>query len=112
VSSALLVLEPQRRFAFTWNAPLDQPEARKQRTVVTLDFAAAGGGRTQLRITDWGWGEGPEWDRAYEYFDRAWNHVVLPSLEHRFDEGPIDWSKRPELAPIARTLKLDLQPTP
>jgi uncharacterized protein YndB with AHSA1/START domain len=108
----ILVLEPQRRFAFTWNAPLDQPEVRRQRTIVTLDFADAGGGRTKLRITHWGWGEGPEWDRAYEYFDRAWNHAVLPSLEHHFAEGPIDWSKRPELTPIAGTLKLDLQPTP
>jgi hypothetical protein len=86
--------------------------ARKQRTVVTLDFADAGGGRTHLRVTHWGWGEGPEWDRAYEYFDQAWNHGVLPSLKRRFDEGPIDWSKRPELAPIAQTLKLDLQPRP
>jgi uncharacterized protein YndB with AHSA1/START domain len=106
----ILVLEPQKRFAFTWNAPLDQPEARSQRTVVTLDFADTGPGRTRLRLTHWGWGEGPEWDRAYEHFDRAWSRMVLPSLKHRFEEGPIDWARRPELVPVAETLKIELQP--
>jgi uncharacterized protein YndB with AHSA1/START domain len=84
----ILVVEPTKRFVFTWNAPLDQPEVRRQRTVVTLDFAPIGEGRTRLRMTHSGWGEGPEWDRAYEYFDQAWNHFVLPNLKRRFEEGP------------------------
>ncbi len=29
-----------------------------------------------------------------------------------FEEGPIDWSNRPELVPIVQTLKIDLQPKP
>jgi uncharacterized protein YndB with AHSA1/START domain len=108
----ILVLEPRKRLAFTWNAPTDQPEVRKQRTVVTLEFSEAGEGRTRLRMTHWGWGEGPEWDRAYEYFDRAWSHSVLPRLKRRFEKGPIDLSERPELAAVAPTLKLDLEPRP
>jgi uncharacterized protein YndB with AHSA1/START domain len=108
----LLVVEPHKRLAFTWSAPPDQVYARGQRTVVTLDFAEAGEGRTRLRLTHWGWGEGPEWDRAYDYFDRAWRAFVLPHLKHRFEEGPIDWEKRPEVAPVAATLKVELQPKP
>lgn len=108
----ILVFEPARRLAFTWNAPIVQPEARAQRTVVTLDFADAGGERTRLRLTHSGWGEGPHWDRAYEYFDHAWNDFVLPSLRRRFEEGPIDWSNVPDLVPVADTLKLDLRRAP
>jgi uncharacterized protein YndB with AHSA1/START domain len=106
----ILVFEPGRRLAFTWNAPTTQPVARAQRTVVTLDFADVGSGRTRLRLTHSGWGEGPDWDRAYEYFDHAWRGFVLPSLRRRFDEGPIDWTRPPDLVPVARTLKVDLRP--
>lgn len=108
----ILVFERERRLAFTWNAPTAQPVARAQRTVVTLDFADAGGGHTRLRFTHSGWGDGPHWDRAYEYFDEAWNGFVLPSLVRRFEKGPIDWSKPPDLVPVAPTLKLELAATP
>ena len=37
-----------------------------------------------------GWGDGGEWDKAYDYFDRAWD-AVLANLQKRFAEGPIDW---------------------
>jgi hypothetical protein len=40
---------------------------------------------------------GGEWDQAYEYFQRAWNRVVLPRLKYRFAVGPIDWQHPPDL---------------
>ena len=100
----ILVLEPHERFAFTWNAPLEQPYVRSQRTIVMLELEPVGKNRTLLRFTHSGWGEGPAWDTAFEYFDRAWNHHVLARLVHRFVEGPIDWSSVPSLGPVAASL--------
>ena len=106
----ILAFEPPRRIAFTWNAPPAQPFVRAQRTVVTLDLAAIDAARTRLRFTHSGWGEGPEWDAAYAYFDSAWNKFVLPSLVRRFAIGPIDWKSRPSLEPVAASLRAELVP--
>lgn len=108
----ILVYEPRQRLAFTWNAPPDLPNVRAQRTLVTLDFEAQGEKRTRLTFTQAGWGAGPEWDKAYAYFDRAWGGVVLPSLVHRFSKGPIDWKNRPQLMPLPGTLRVTLAPSP
>jgi uncharacterized protein YndB with AHSA1/START domain len=104
----LLVLEPPRRLAFTWDAPPDQPAIRAQRTIVYVDLEPEGARRTRLRFTHLGWGTGPDWDKAYDYFDRAWNAVVLPRLRHRFARGPIDWTRPPQLEPLAPTIKATL----
>jgi uncharacterized protein YndB with AHSA1/START domain len=101
----LLVLEPPHRLAFTWDAPADQPEIRAQRTVVYVELTADGERATSLRFTHLGWGKGPQWDAAFDYFDQAWNAVVLPRLRERFLRGPIDWTRPPRLAPVAPTLK-------
>ena len=107
-----LVWEPQRRLAFTWNAPADQAYVRAQRTVVTIELEAAGEKRTRLTFTHGGWGQGPEWDKAYAYFDKAWGGFVLPNLQHRLAKGPIDWKNRPQLAPLPKTLQVTLTPSP
>src|SRR5262245_15297140 len=91
----ILGVEPFRRFAFTWNAPPSIPAIRGQRTLVVLDFAPLGEKQTQLRFTELGWGEGADWDKAYEYFDQAWGSIVLPRLLVRFQKGPIDWQAPP-----------------
>jgi uncharacterized protein YndB with AHSA1/START domain len=100
----ILDVDPERRFVFTWNAPPSIPSIRGRRTVVVLDFAPAGERATRLRFTHLGWGEGPDWDRAYAYFDQAWGGFVLPSLVRRFEQGPIDWQAPPELTRIQPTL--------
>lgn len=104
----ILVYEAQRRLSFTWNAPASQPYARAQRTVVTIQLQPLPPGRTRLTFTHAGWGEGPEWNRAYDYFDHAWNAVVLPRLRHRIGSGPVDWAQPPVLEPVASTLKTSL----
>jgi uncharacterized protein YndB with AHSA1/START domain len=106
----ILDVEPQRRFAFTWNAPPSIPTIRGRRTVVVLDFAPEGESRTRLRFTHAGWGDGPGWDAAYDYFARAWSVQVLPYLLHRFEHGPIHWAQPPEVAPIPGPFKLELVP--
>ena len=47
--------------------------------------------QTRVTLTHTGWGDGGEWDKAYDYFDRAWG-TVLENLQRRFDTGPRDWS--------------------
>ena len=96
----ILVFEPHTRLSFTWNAPATLPTVREQRTVVTIEFSAVDDGHTRLRFTHAGWGQGAEWDAAFAYFDRAWGGFVLPSLVHRFKEGPMDWQKMPALASL------------
>lgn len=66
---------------------------RKVHTRVVIELEALGSRQTRVRLThdSFGWGE--EWDKTFVYFDRAWDYV-LGNLKKRFDEGPIDWSKR------------------
>jgi len=77
----LLAVEPNRRLAFTWNAPATLPYARAQRTVVTVDFATVGKDSTRVTLRHIGWGTGPEWDEAIRYFEPAWNGFVNPRIE-------------------------------
>ncbi len=104
----ILVFQPSRRLAFTWNAPPTLPEMRGQRTVVYIDLEPAGQGRTRMTFTHAGWGEGPDWDAAYEYFDKAWNGFVLPMLQHRVTHGPVDWKNAPKVKPVVESLKVKL----
>lgn len=85
----LAVQEP-RMLSFTWNAPPQLPEVRGQRTAVTVRLKPAGEGATEVRLVHGGWGDGGQWDKAYEYFDGAWGRV-LANLAKRYEEGPIDW---------------------
>ena len=86
----VLAVQEGRLISFTWNAPPHLPEARKQRTLVTVRLAPDGDARTRVRLRQVGWGEGGEWDQAFQYFDRAWASV-LAALQKRFVEGPRDW---------------------
>lgn len=102
----ILSFEPLRRIAFTWNAPQSIPEIRGQRTMVIVEFHPLGAGRTRVRFTELGWGEGEQWDKAYDYFDHAWNDIVLPRFRYAMDVGPLDWQNVPELKPVTTSLKV------
>jgi len=102
----ILGLEPMRRFAFTWTAPPTIPDIRGQRTMVILEFEKKDARRTLVRFTQLGWGEGASWDEAYEYFDHAWNEVVLPRFRYAMEVGAINWEKTPKVPPLASTLKV------
>lgn len=93
----VLAIQPMKMFSFTWNAPLIYPTVRGQRTHVTLRFIPEEEG---IRVTlhHDGWGSGGEWDKTFEYFERAWKEVVLPRLRYRFEHGPINWDDPPSVA--------------
>lgn len=89
----VMAVEPNKMFSFSWDAPGNWPNIRKQRTLVVLKFKALENGSTALSFCQTGWGDGEEWDQVYDYFTEAWDDV-LDRLIERFEEGPIDWKKR------------------
>ena len=107
----IMVVEPPKRFVFTWNAPETMPSIRAQRTIVEIRLEPAPEG-TRMTFTHSGWGSGTEWDQAYDYFDKAWGGFVLPSLAHRAQHGPRDWSQNPTLTalPSMRTVLRAVRP--
>lgn len=86
-----MALQPKKMISFDWNAPPHMPEARAQRTFVTVRFEAVNDKQTRVSLVHTGWGDGGEWDKAYAYFNGAWG-AVLGNLQKRFDNGPQDWS--------------------
>ena len=86
-----MALQPKSMLSFDWNAPPSLPVARAQRTFVVVRLEAVSPKQTRVTLTHTGWGDGGEWDKAYDYFDRAWG-TVLENLQRRFDTGPRDWS--------------------
>jgi uncharacterized protein YndB with AHSA1/START domain len=87
---------PMESVAFTWNATPQHEVIRSAglHTIVYLRFTGLGPQKTRIRFSQQGWGEGPEWEQVYEYFQTAWD-VVLGRLKIRFASGPIDWNHPP-----------------
>jgi uncharacterized protein YndB with AHSA1/START domain len=88
-----LALQDRKMLTFTWNAPPHLPEARAQRTYVTVRLKPIGDNETHVTLHHGGWGDGGQWDQAYAYFDKAWGNV-LANLQKRFADGkPYDWTE-------------------
>jgi Activator of Hsp90 ATPase homolog 1-like protein len=87
-----MALQPKKMISFDWNAPPNLPEARAQRTFVTVRFEPVSEKQTRVTMYHAGWGDGGEWDKAYAYFDRAWGNV-LANLQKRWTQGPQDWTE-------------------
>lgn len=88
----VLAVLPMELFAFDWNAPPEFGRLRDIHTQVFLRFEPISEKKTKVIFSEYGWGDGPEWDKLYDYFDRAWSYV-FSSLKKRFESGPIDWGK-------------------
>ena len=88
----ILALEENKLLAFTWNAPPDYPDIRRQRTHVVVRFESMGAAETLVTLHHDGWGDGGNWDKTFKYFSAAWPNV-LKNLQERFDKGPIDWTE-------------------
>lgn len=100
----ILGIQEGKMFSFTWDAPPSIPDIRKQRTSVVIRFASLDSNTTRLSLTQSGWGEGPEWDKAYNYFIKAWGDAVLPFLKYSLEVGPIDWQNPPRQLEKAKLL--------
>ena len=95
--AVFLAVERPRMLSFTWNAPPELPDIRRQRTHVTVTLTEVDERVTKVKLVNDGYGSGGQWKKALEYFKRAWGKIVLPRLRHRLDHGPIDWEKPPEI---------------
>ncbi|KPJ62322.1 hypothetical protein AMJ44_15745 [candidate division WOR-1 bacterium DG_54_3] len=82
---------PMEMLSFSWNAPLEFGELRSKHTIVVLQFEEVGPGKVKIVLSQLGWGKGEDWDKLFDYFDKAWAYV-LSNLKKRFVAGPIDWS--------------------
>ena len=87
----ILSFVPQQEIVISALAPDKFPSVRARRTRAQFQFEAAGNS-TLVRLTQTGWLEGDEWDRAYEYL-AVGNAQLLATLHRRFVSGPTDWSK-------------------
>jgi uncharacterized protein YndB with AHSA1/START domain len=68
---------PNKYFSFTWNAPPNFPEIRKEgdNTWVIIQLTAAQNA-TKVDLYHYGWREGEEWNNVYRYFDSTWSKVL------------------------------------
>ena len=80
----VLAYVPEEMLSFTWNAPPEYPEVRRERTYVVLRFSDAGERRTKVSLYHGGWREGGQWDAVYSYFVRAWD-IVFGRLKEYSD---------------------------
>ncbi len=90
-------LQTEKLLSFSWNAPPHLEEIRQQKTFVCIRFKKISAEKTQILLSHDGWGEGEEWQEAFDYFSYAWGSIVLPRLKYRFENGPIDWENLPKI---------------
>lgn len=87
----VLSYAPQQMVSFQWSLPGDMfPDIPKAATWVVVQMRPTSANRTEVTITQLGWGMGPEWDRAYNHMENGWK-MVAAQIEQRFEHGPIDW---------------------
>ena len=100
----VLAFVPDEMLAFSWNAPTTMPDVRKERTQVVLRLLPAGKNRTEVRLTQLGWGVSEQWDQAFAYFSKAWPNVLKGLREH-FEGVTTDPTKEPSDSPAAKPEK-------
>jgi len=81
---------PNNVLSFTWNNPPHLAEIRNSYTTVVVFLEQKKNG-VRLELLHKDWPEGPLWDKAFAYFERAWD-VVLKRLIDSFEKGPFDWN--------------------
>ena len=70
------------------NFPFDRDRMLQVRSI--FQFEEVGPDRVELTFTSTGIGEGPEWDKIYNF--GLWgNRLTLAELHKRIENGPVDW---------------------
>jgi uncharacterized protein YndB with AHSA1/START domain len=88
----IVSFKPKREIVMSAMAPEWFPHVRSERTTALFEFMQVGKGSTVVRLTQTGWKEGDEWDKAYDYLAGG-NAQLLETLKRRFVSGPLDWAK-------------------
>jgi uncharacterized protein YndB with AHSA1/START domain len=81
--SRVLAFLPGEVLAFDWTFPPSVPSLRASRakTQVVVQFDEPETGVVRIRFAQLGWGQGEDWDRGYDYFDKAWDWVLQTMKE-------------------------------
>jgi uncharacterized protein YndB with AHSA1/START domain len=85
----ILEILPESVLAFEWNNPPSIPSIRNEKTKVTIRFEKVDDTHTRVNLEHSGWRTGPDWQKAHQYFEGAWD-IVLNRLMKRFTDGPIE----------------------
>ena len=89
----VLAWVPNEMIAIAAKAPHDKfPTVERERTVAVFRFEPMGRETTRVRLTQIGWQQGEEWDKAFDYL-AAGNAFLMNMLRDRFVKGPVDWAK-------------------
>lgn len=75
----LLTVDRPRLLVFTWrgaDAVADVMNVEGAPVTQVTVALTPGPGGTRLRLTHEGWGDGPGWERARAWFDRAWTGAL------------------------------------
>lgn len=91
--TTLLAIQPPSMLSFTWNFPQRFESLARQRTAVVVRLTPLTPTRTEVRLVQFGWGEGGPWEAAFDYFETAWEDGVLSNLQTYLEEGPIEWER-------------------
>ncbi|HZY80282.1 MAG TPA: SRPBCC domain-containing protein [Cyclobacteriaceae bacterium] len=103
-NNRVLAWQQNQMLSFTWDAPPNFPEIRKQRTVVIIRFTELPGKKTNVTLTQTGWGSGKDWDTVFGYFGKAWSEFVLPNLKYSCENPAANLSNIPKGLPAAKKL--------
>ena len=85
----ILSYEPERMLATQFTAPEGAPAAAKlaQQTWVVYRFEPISAQQTRVTTSMMGWGEGPDWDESYKFFEKG-NAWEMDQLVKRFAPQP------------------------
>lgn len=95
-NNRILAVQEKKMISFTWDAPPQYPEIRKQRTSVSIHFYPVTASESIVTLTHTGWGQGEDWNTVFNHFEQAWSGFVLPNLKYSLEVKPIQWTNIPQ----------------
>jgi len=77
--SKVLSLLHNELLIFDWPFPPSTPMLRNTgaKTHVLIQFADTDDGRCRVKLKQYGWQDGEEWDKGFAYFEKVWPAVLL-----------------------------------
>ncbi len=101
----ILSFEENKSLAFTWNQPPSIPSLRDYQTMVYIDFRSTGLMHCELTLTQIGFGDSEDWEKAARYFEKAWGEIVLPYLVSAAHHGKVDFHNPKHKKYISQVVK-------
>lgn len=78
----ILLIEPTKKFSFSWNNPPFLKLIRGKCTRVDIVLEEISKLKTNVIFVNSEFGESGEWIKSIDYFIRAWGKIVLPRFKY------------------------------